>query len=143
MFTACISRYIAVLADLGTLLEHLQIIHVKWYNFGLQLRVNVGILDGIAVQYSDPLDCLRETLKHWLKTSPNCTWKCIVDALGSPIVDANVLALELERKHCPQLETHAPQIPYSQASTQTFPRGYVATVIGVINWSWLFHCQSG
>jgi len=109
LFTACLSHHIAALTDLGTLLGSLESIRAKWYNFGLQLRVDIGILDDIAVQYSDPLDCLRETLKHWLKTFPNCTWKCIVNALGSPIVGANVLALELERKHCPQLEAHAPQ----------------------------------
>ena len=94
--------------------------------------MDIGKLDGIAVQYFFPLDCLRETLKHWLKTSPNCTWKCIVDALGSTIVGANALALELERKHCPQLdacasEAQAPhakeQTFYSQAFTPTFYQG--------------------
>jgi len=102
LFIACLSHHIAALADLGTLLGSLESIRANWYNFGLQLRVDVGILDGIAVQYSGPLDCLRETLKHWLKTFPNCKWKSIVEALGSPIVGANVLALDLERKHCPQ-----------------------------------------
>ena len=45
---------IAVLADLGTLLRSLESIRASWYNFGLQLRVYVGILDGIAYQYSNP-----------------------------------------------------------------------------------------
>jgi len=127
-----LSHHIAALADLGTLLGSLESIRANWYNFGLQLRVDIGILDGIAVQYPNPLDCLRETLKHWLKTSPNCTWKCIVDALSSPIVVANVLALDLERKPCPQLDTHTPlaqtpytqeQVLYRQASTPTLPQG--------------------
>ena len=127
-----LSHYIAALADLGTLLGSLESIQAKWYNFGLQLRVDVGQLDAIAAQYSNPLDCLRETLKQWLKTCPNCTWKCIVDALGNPIVGANALALELERKHCPQLdacasEAQAPhaqkQTFYSQAFTPTFHQG--------------------
>jgi len=128
-----LSHHIAALADLGTLLGSLESIRANWYNFGLQLRVDIGILDGIAVQYSGPLDCLRETLKHWLKTSPNCKWKSIVEALGSPIVGANVLALELERKHCPQLDTYTPQAQtphaqeqapymYSQTVTPVFPR---------------------
>ena len=126
------SLHIAVLADLATLLGSLQSIRANWYNFGLQLRVDIGILDGIAVQYSNPLNCLRETLKQWLKTSPNRTWKCVVDALSSPIVGANVLALDLERKHCPQLDTHAPlaqmsqtqeQVLYPQASTPTLSQG--------------------
>ena len=122
MFTACLSHHIAALADLGTLLGSLESIRASRYNFGLQLRVDIGILDGIKVQYSDPLDCLRETLKHWLKTSPNCTWKCIVNALGSPIVGANVLALELEREHCPQLDTHTPQAQTPRTRTSSlFP----------------------
>ena len=123
----------AALADLGTLLESLESIRANWYNFGLRLRVDVGELDGIAVQYSNPLVCLRETLKQWLKTSLNCTWKCIVDALGSTIVGANALALELERKHCPQLDTcaqapHAQeQTPYSQPFTPALHQGAQAT----------------
>ena len=92
--------------------------------------MDVGKLDGIKVEYSNPLDCLRETLKHWLKTSCNCTWKCIFNALGSSIVGANALALEVKRKRCPQLGTHAPQaqaphtqaqILYSQTSIRMFP----------------------
>ena len=115
-----ISHYIAALADLGTLLGSLESIQAKWYNFGLQLRVDVGQLDAIAVQYSNPLDCLRETLKQWLKTSLNCTWECIVDALGSSIVGANALALELERKHCPQLDACVSEAQAAHAQEQTF-----------------------
>ena len=114
-------HYIAALDDLGPLLEDLESIQAKWYNFGLQLKVDVGKLDGIAVQCSNPLDCLRETLKHWLKTSLNCTWKCIVDALGSSIVGANALALELKRKHCPQLDTHVPQAQSTSMYTPQHP----------------------
>lgn len=102
-------------------LEYLQSIRANWYNFGLQLKVNIGILDGIADQYSNPLDCLHETLKHWLKTSSNCTWKCIVNALSSSIVGANALALEIERKYCPQLNTHEPQGQYQSTHTSQPP----------------------
>ena len=53
-----LSHPIAALADLGTLLGSLESIRASRYNFGLQLRVDIGILDGIAVQYPNPLDCL-------------------------------------------------------------------------------------
>ena len=129
--THCMPHYIAALAGLGTLLEDLESIQATWYNFGLQLNVDVAKLDAIKVEYSNPLDCLRETLKQWLKTSCNCTWKCIFNALGSSIVGAKALALKLERQYCPQLDTHASQaqaphtqaqILYSQASAPMFPQ---------------------
>ena len=49
--------------DLPVVMEELNDTRVKWYDIGLQLRMNVGTLDAIKEQYDDPSHCLREALK--------------------------------------------------------------------------------
>ena len=49
--------------DLPVVMEELNHTRVKWYEIGLQLRMNVGTLDAIKEQYDDPSHCLREALK--------------------------------------------------------------------------------
>ena len=67
----------------------------------MMLRVSLDRLDAIKEQYSNLSDCLRETLKIWLKTYPSHpTWSNIVDALRSNTVGEIKLASDLERKYC-------------------------------------------
>ena len=74
----------------------------KWYDVGLELRVPVHTLDSIRIQFTDPADCLRETLKQWLKgIDPKPTWSALVDALRSDAVGEHCLARELEEKYLP------------------------------------------
>ena len=87
--------------DLPVVMEELNKACVKWYNIGMMLRVSLDRLDVIKEQYSNPLDCLRETLKIWLKTYlSHPTWRNIVDALRSYTVGEIKLATDLERKYC-------------------------------------------
>ena len=73
--------------DLPVVMEELNKACVKWYNIGMMLRVSLDRLDTIKEQYSNPSDCLRETLKIWLKTYPSHpTWSNIADALRSDTV---------------------------------------------------------
>ena len=53
--------------DLGMVMDELNKACIKWYNIGMQLGVEIYRLDAIKEQYDNPSDCLRETLKTWLK----------------------------------------------------------------------------
>ena len=82
-------------------MEKLNKVRAKWYDVGMQLRVSIDTLDAIKEQYlNHPSDCLRETLKMWLKTCPSPKWINIVDALRSSVVGEVRLAAELETEHC-------------------------------------------
>ena len=52
-------------------------------------------------RYSNICDCLRETLKTWLKTYlPPPTWSEVLEALRTKIVGEAKLAAYLEQKYC-------------------------------------------
>ena len=84
--------------DLGLLLEELLDVNRKWCNLGLQLIVDRETLETIRGQFSDPRDQLLETLKAWLTTSDNTSWKTLADALKT--MGESRLAGSLERKYC-------------------------------------------
>ena len=112
--------------DLHVVMEELNEARAKWYDIGLQLRMNVGTLDAIQEQYDEPSHCLKETLTTWLKTCPSPpTWKNIVYALRSSTIGEVRLAADLEQKYCSTQDTsvaatlHPSQAdPPSQAHTQ-------------------------
>ena len=75
----------------------------KWYEIGLFLKVCVGTLDAIQVQFpNQSVMCLHKTLEHWLKAavSPLPTWSDVLNSLKSKVVGENRLALQLESKLC-------------------------------------------
>ena len=86
--------------DLGTVLEEVVDVSAQWYSLGLQLRVNVGALDRIRAQFSDPQDQLSAMLKAWLNSSScHLSWGNLISALRSRTMQANQLASQLERKY--------------------------------------------
>ena len=87
------------MSDLLMLLEELHWLSSKWYMLGIQLRLSPDALDNIRRQSSDPGDCLRETLIVWLKTTPNPTWKMVIDALRRRSLGEHRLAFSLEAKY--------------------------------------------
>ena len=52
--------------------------------------------------YTDPLELMREMLKHWLDTTvdPPPTWEAVISALKSPLVNKMNVAALLESKYC-------------------------------------------
>ena len=87
--------------DLSCVFEEVLDVCAQWYNLGLQLKLRTGTLDRIYVQFhGDPRDQLRETLKTWLTTSDNPSWRSLTDALRSQSVGATQLAGDLETKYC-------------------------------------------
>ena len=91
--------------DLGEVLEEILDISAWWYQLGLRLKVKIGTLDSIQVQFPDPKRQLLEMLKTWLNTSDNTTWKTLTVALRSQSVGASQLAGVLEAKYCLVEET--------------------------------------
>ena len=89
--------------DHAFLLDELVNVRERWYPLGLQLKVRPEMLDRIRAQFSDSRDGLRETLKTWLTTSDNASWKALTDALKSQSVKDKgyQIAVYLESKYCP------------------------------------------
>ena len=86
------------IADLATILNDIFPCRAKWYNLGIQLRVDLGTLDCFK-HYCDPSDQLREVVRTWLTTSESPTWVAMVDALKSPFIGETRLAMELQRNY--------------------------------------------
>lgn len=87
------------ITDLATVLNDIFPCRAKWYNLGVQLRVDVGTLDSFKAQYGDPGDQLREVMRTWLTTSDNPTWGAMAEALESPVIGEAQLAKKLQQKH--------------------------------------------
>ncbi len=64
--------------------------------------VRTPTLDAIKGPYKGHTDCLRDMLKEWLYTSPDCSWQSLIRVLRSPIVGKEPLASHLESIYCPQ-----------------------------------------
>ena len=73
----------------------------KWYDIGVQIKVENGTLQNIRSQFSDNGDALRELLTHWLTGTP--TWNGLFIALRSRPVKADNIADKLQRKMTDQL----------------------------------------
>ena len=86
-------------------MEEVLDVSAQWYHLGVQLKVRIGTLDSIRIQFQNPRDQLLEMLKTWLTTSDNTSWKTLTDALRSRSVGASQLASVLERKYCVMEET--------------------------------------
>ena len=86
-------------------MEEVLDVSAQWYHLGVQLKVRIGTLDSIQVQFLDPKRQLLEMLKTWLTTSDSTSWKMLTDALRSRSVGASQLASVLERKYCVMEET--------------------------------------
>ncbi len=94
--------------DLVTVLTELREVRADWYDIGLALNLTPGDLDAIKGPYKDSKECLRETIKEWLNTSPDPSWVVLVQALRSPIVGRESSARRLEQKYCAQEQSGPP-----------------------------------
>ena len=73
----------------------------KWYDIGIELKIEVSVLDAIKHDSDEVGSCLTAMLKGWLKqTTPSPTWEALVDALKSPTVGCGHLAEIIEKKFC-------------------------------------------
>ena len=88
------------------LLQELHPVCTSWYNIGLLLHIPHTTLDRFKQVYTDPLELMREMLKHWLDTTvdPPPTWEAVITALKSPLVNKMNVAAQLESKYCTQVQ---------------------------------------
>ena len=69
---------------------------------GMALKIPEHIIQTIHDRYEDPQDRLSYILLEFLKqVEPRPTWRAIVDALKSPLVNCTYLAQEVEKSYCP------------------------------------------
>ena len=92
--------------SLTDILAELYPIRTHWYKIGLQLQIPHLTLEHFKHLYSDSSDLMREVLKHWLSTAADThvTWKAVVRALRSPLVDMKDVAEQLESKYCEPIQ---------------------------------------
>ena len=83
--------------DLSTVRNEIHAARAKWYDIGIELKVDVSTLKSIESMYNNSKDCLREVITEWLKAvHPKPTWRSLVDALRRPVVDESKLAAVIE-----------------------------------------------
>ena len=70
-------------------MNELHEVRADWYDFGVQLRMEIPDLDAIEHDCKDSKKCLRRMLSLWLtKTTPSPpSWQRVVDALCSRSID--------------------------------------------------------
>ena len=84
--------------DLVSVLEAILSVN-KWHDLGLKLGLKKSALDGIDQNKHGVVeDCRKEMVSQWLDTH-RATWRCLVQALMSPLVDKRALAVELAKQH--------------------------------------------
>ena len=84
-------------------MNELHHVRAKWYDLGIQLRMETSHLDAIETQHrGNPDKCQRQMLSDWLNTSPPPTWQRVVDALCSPVIDKKSSAERLRHIYCNQ-----------------------------------------
>ena len=87
--------------DLSTVRNALHDVRTKWFDIGVELKVKISTLKSIETKYhGDDKDCLREVITEWLKANDHPTWKLLVNALKTRVIDEPRLAAELEAKYC-------------------------------------------
>ena len=77
-------------SSLKTALDSISTLTVQWFNLGLALGLSPDTLE--VIQYNFPRDvrrCLTEMMIAWLqmKDSSQPSWKSLVSALSSPLVN--------------------------------------------------------
>ena len=71
----------------------------KWYMIGVKLRLSKDELDIIKADSKGVQECLTRMIDKWhANTEPHPTWKAVIDALNSRLVDEPGLALQLKER---------------------------------------------
>ena len=98
--------------DLGEIVETILDAKDKAYELGLKLKLRPIDVKSICRTHQDPQDRLTAIIEYLLKqVEPRPTWRLIVDALRSHLVNLPRLAEEVVAKHFPH--SHFTQGSYS------------------------------
>ena len=69
--------------------------NTKWYEIGLQLKVDLAILEAINEEEKENSKKLLRMLKHWLQTGTNRSWEALDKALRNKTVARSDVADKL------------------------------------------------
>ena len=88
--------------DAVKVLEELLPAQNKSFQLGLKLNLEPHQVEGIHSTYSEPENRLLRVVMLFLnQVEPRPTWRVIVDALKSPVVNLPQLAVAVEAAHFP------------------------------------------
>ena len=73
----------------------------KSYELGLALKLPQHKVESIHMMFSEPQMRLLYVIMEFLLTNPRPTWRLIIDALKSPLVNFPWLGREVEAAHFP------------------------------------------
>ena len=100
---------------------------------GLKLKVPEYIVTSIHTRNMDPKDCLYYILVEFLKqVEPKPTWRIIVAALRSPIVNLPQLAMKVEVAHFPATHDTPRETTTSTPRETTTSTGKSTTTVEVV-----------
>ena len=87
--------------DLKDIINSVWEARARWFHIGIQLSMNVAVLEAIKSNHHDQLDaCLTAMLTEWPKqTDPKPNWEALVTALKNPSVGCGHLADAIERTY--------------------------------------------
>ena len=81
---------------LDELCEHIRI-GSKWYQLGIQLKLNVKKLEDIHKLPDDSTYKTTKTFELWLDTKPDATRRQVIDALRKEVIEEITVAHEYEQ----------------------------------------------
>ena len=111
-FSAIVAGDTLTPADAGNILEELLEAQSYSFKFGLMLNLPVREVEAICAKYSDPRDRLLHIILAFLRRAePRPTWRVIMGALRSRIVNLPALARRVEAAHFPSLAAARDVVP--------------------------------
>ena len=89
---------------------------------GLMLNVRPRDVDAILIKYQDQKDRLYHIIIAFLgQAEPRPTWRVIVGALRSPVVNLTALAERVEAAHFPDLTAARDVVPETTGKSLSVP----------------------
>ena len=112
--------------------EELQEAMNKAYELGLMLKLLPHEVDAIRKTHPDPRELLLLVILAFLRRAePRPTWRVIVDALRSPIVNLTALAERVEAAHFPDPTATRPQPPATGESVTRQSMRHIVIVVAI------------
>ena len=86
------------LDDLADLQRFLISVPTQWFSIGIQLKLNVEVLEAIRAEHIDPRERLIAMLTCWLKTVERPTWEALIEVLRGEVVGEAMIADVIEKE---------------------------------------------
>ena len=100
--------------DAGKILEELLDAQNHAHLLGLMMNVKPRDVEAVQATYQQPKDRLLHIILAFLnQAEPRPTWRAIVEALRSPVVNLPALAKKLEAAHFPDSTSTRDVVPES------------------------------